>query len=82
MTSTTTRNFSSPFPTDRHHRFENFEGDSPFAEILMELAEEDCDDQSLDGKNIESNELTLEPIIYKKITSHFFSLQKLWQLSS
>ena len=48
----------------------------------MELAEEDCDDQSLDGKNIESNELTLEPIIYKKITSHFFSLQKLWQLSS
>ena len=52
MASTTALNFPSPFPIDRHHRFENFEGDSPFAEILMELAEEDCDYQSLDGENI------------------------------
>lgn len=51
MTSATSRNFLSPFPLDRHYRSENFEGDSTFAEILMELVEEDCDDHP-DGNHL------------------------------
>ena len=41
---------SMPSPSQRLPKFDNYERNSPFTEILLELASEDTSDQFLGGK--------------------------------
>jgi hypothetical protein len=43
---------SMPSPSQRMSKFDNYERNSPFTEILLELASEDSNDQFFGGKTI------------------------------
>ena len=43
---------SMPSPSQRMSKFDNYERNSPFTEILLELASEDANDQFFGGKTI------------------------------
>jgi hypothetical protein len=43
---------SMPSPSQRMSKFDNYDRNSPFTEILLELASEDSNDQFFGGKTI------------------------------
>lgn len=62
---------SMPSPSQRMCKFDSYDRNSPFTEILLELASEDSDDQFFGGKT------TLLTLTTRARFSHFLNIPSL-----